>query len=217
MSDTPLEQAGLLYPLTFAHGNVLVFGLGLGLYPYLLAKHNKSVDSITIVEKEKDVVDLVFPHIKRAMMNVIVMDAEQFIELQTSDSWVVAVTGKKYPIINPKFDFIYIDIWPDFVAPIQEADKWLEKVKPLLAEKGEARVWLQELYDRVHLRLPKSPIANPGPPAIYDPCLICGKKLRYDFGGLCLDCADAMHISEIYAHKESRVSEKGGEHNGAKQ
>lgn len=32
------------------------------------------------------------------------------------------------------------------------------------------------------------------------PCKRCGKAPRNDYGGICMDCADALGISEIFKH-----------------
>ena len=34
------------------------------------------------------------------------------------------------------------------------------------------------------------------------PCLKCGKTLRYDFNGFCMDCADELGISEFFYKKK---------------
>lgn len=180
MSDSPMEQDGLSIPVVMAKGHVLVLGLGLGLYPHILLKRNKTVTKVTIVEAEQDVIKLVYPHISSSKTEVVCSSAEVFLACNKT-----------------KFDFIYIDVWPDIVTSIREADKWLSLCRPHLAEDGLVRCWLQELYDRVKFRLPKEPLKEHGPPAVYDPCLICGKKLRFDYAGLCMDCADRLEVSEL--------------------
>lgn len=184
MSDTPMEQEGLRAPVILAYGKVLVIGLGIGLYPTLLARRNKRVRSILIVEKSKDVVKLVYPHIKDSKTDICISE------------------GKKYlKGCVEKFDFIFIDVWAAFTTTLNQIDEWTELAKPCLAEGGEVRCWLQELYDRIKDKLPKEPIERTGAPAIYEPCLICGKKLRHDYAGLCMDCADDMGLSEAYIKK----------------
>lgn len=32
-----------------------------------------------------------------------------------------------------------------------------------------------------------------------DPCKRCGKTIRHDYDGLCMDCADELGVSEIFA------------------
>ena len=61
MSDTPEERRTNLPIIHAASGDVLINGLGLGcVLSVLLA--NPRVTSITVIEKEQDVIDLVGPH-----------------------------------------------------------------------------------------------------------------------------------------------------------
>lgn len=59
MTDDPCEQVQMRDCLKEAHGDVLVGGLGLGIAVKILDE-NLNVDSITVVEKSKDVIDLVW-------------------------------------------------------------------------------------------------------------------------------------------------------------
>lgn len=189
MSDTPMEQESLVVPSILAKGNVLVLGLGLGLFPQLLRKRRR-VRKITIIEKETDVVILVYPCIKLPKTEVVISDAKAYIDF-------AAAVGYRY-------DFIYVDIWSGILAPLKVMDEWVEIAKPVLAPGGVVYCWLRELYDRVKDKLPKEPVTQPGFPNVYDPCLICGKTLRNDYAGLCMDCADELDVSEIHAEKHDR-------------
>lgn len=62
MSDIPCEYAQMLDCIKVIRGHVLIGGLGLGLVATLLGQ-KKQVKSITIVEMEQDVIDLVQPHL----------------------------------------------------------------------------------------------------------------------------------------------------------
>ena len=181
MSDTPLEQEALRIPTVLARGYVLVLGLGLGLFPTLLGMYNKRVKSITIVEREPEVVALVYHKIRFRKTRCVIGDARDLL-----------------PAFGRIFDFIYIDVWGSIVAPMKEIDKWTELARPCLVEGGEVRCWLQELYDRIKEKLPKEPIEPTGEIRILEPCLICGKKLRNDYAGLCMDCADDLEVSELF-------------------
>ncbi len=187
MSDTPMEQEGLRIPSMTAKGDVLIIGLGIGLLPTLIKMRNKMVDSITIIERSRDVVNLVYNKIKSRKTSILLNDAESYL----------GVPGKK-------FDFIFVDIWSSIIAPMTEIEHWTDLAKNRLQEGGEVRCWLQELYDRIKSKLPKEPVLEPGFPAIYDPCLICGKKIRNDYAGLCMDCADDLGVSELCAKPNSR-------------
>lgn len=184
MSDTPMEQESLRVPVMLARGDILIIGLGIGLLPMLIRMYNHSVDSITFVESSPDVVQLVYGKIKSKKTSLEVCDGKFYL----------AHTSRK-------FNFIYIDVWGSIIAPMKGIAEWSELAKQCLTYGGEVRCWLQELYDRVKDKLPKEPVDAPGFPDVYDPCLICGKTLRNDYAGLCMDCADILGVSELYAKK----------------
>jgi hypothetical protein len=183
MSDAPLEQESTLPAVSLAKGNVLICGLGIGLLPTLI-KNKKSVKHIDIVELHTEVIDLVFDQIKTPKMTVIQADAWKYL----------AETEQKY-------DFIHVDIWGSITAPIKEIEKAITLSKRCLKPNGQIRCWLQELYERIVDKLPKKPMHITGIAGIYPPCLICGKTFRNDYAGLCMDCADAMGVSELFMEK----------------
>lgn len=181
MSDTPSEQEGLAVPTNLARGNILIIGLGVGLFPILLEQRNKAVKAITIVESRQEVVDLVYDCIMGNRTSVEVADGETY--LTTTDK---------------KFDFIFVDVWGSFTSTIKGIDHWTNLAQRCLNKDGEVRCWLQELYNRIKSQLPKDSMLVPGPAAVYPPCIICGKKLRFDYAGLCMDCADDFGVSEAF-------------------
>lgn len=78
MSDTIPEILDVRPYLPFLRGDVLVTGLGIGLVPGILTKHpafSRDVRSVTIIEKEPDVVRLVSPQYGDKRIRVIVADA----------------------------------------------------------------------------------------------------------------------------------------------
>jgi hypothetical protein len=96
MSDTDLEKWSNLEVVRQATGDVLIAGLGIGmiLIP-ILAKEN--VRSVTVIEKYKDVIDVIVPSIPNARkLDVVNADILEW----------GAPKGKKW-------DVIYFDIWPD--------------------------------------------------------------------------------------------------------
>jgi len=62
MSVCPSEITSMAEPISCAHGNVLVLGLGLGYYPFMISLSD-NVKSITIVEKNKSVITLFERHL----------------------------------------------------------------------------------------------------------------------------------------------------------
>ena len=96
-------------------GKVLVAGLGLGLVVHELLR-NVDVDSINVIEKNKDVIDLIFPLLPKAenvKFQIITKDFYDFIHESKED-----------------FDRIIVDLWTS--GSLKETMKILdEEVKPL--------------------------------------------------------------------------------------
>lgn len=183
MSDSQLEIESVEGAILAAKGNCLVSGLGIGLLPTLI-RHKEVVESIDIVELRQEVIDLVFDQIRNDKMRIIKGDIFSYLE----------TTDKKY-------DFIHIDIWPTITATIKELDKAREAAQGCLNPNGILWCWLQELYDNIKDKLPRTPV-SPGSVALYDPCLICGKTVRYDYAGLCVSCATGMGVNELYLKRQ---------------
>ncbi len=93
MSNTPAEIDDCLPLYYAARGNVLINGLGLGVcLRGILGK--EGVKSITIIEKSKDVIDLVSPYINDERVTIICADAFE---------WV--------PPEGMVYDCVWHDIW----------------------------------------------------------------------------------------------------------
>jgi len=176
MSDSQIEIESVAGAAEAAKGDVLIGGLGVGLLPIFICD---KVNSITVVELHKEVIDLVFPYLIIPGMEV--MNDDIFHYLATT----------KF-----RYDFIHIDIWNNTTAPIMEIDKARKAASKCLKPGGVVWCWLQELYDRIKDKLPRKPVCSSG--ITNEPCLICGKTLRHDYAGLCMDCADLMGLSEPF-------------------
>lgn len=99
MSDTPMERNTNYSFIQKANGDVIIFGLGLGLVILPLLK-KKNVKSILVVELYQDLIDLVEPILKK----------------QEVDSKLTIVQGDCFDFHTKipkerKFDTIYGDIW----------------------------------------------------------------------------------------------------------
>lgn len=182
MSDTPQEQESLVPVIQRARGDVLMGGLGIGYLPTRLMR-KAEVKSITIVEKNQDVIALVYPQIWGPKTNIIVGDIFDYL----------IGTDKRY-------DFIHVDIWMGILQPLKGIQRVRNLAKTCLKPNGEVHCWAQELYDRVKDAIPKQPTISSGV-GVHDPCLICGKCLRNNYAGLCMDCADILGVSEIFMSK----------------
>ena len=191
MSNTQLELEAMVNPLDMAKGRVLTSGLGLGFFAFLAAR-KPEVESITVVEREQDVIDLVWPQIRYAKspfpltkLSVVHQSLEEFVTT-TRES----------------FDFIFLDIWQSTLGPLRSALKARKLVSSIVAPGGQCILWLQELIDRVLDKLPKEPTTQTSNPGPMEPCLVCSKTLRADYAGLCMDCSDSLRISELYLRRD---------------
>ena len=94
MSDTEMERETNRAFVDHAHGHVLIAGLGIGLVLIpILGKEN--VRSVTVVEKNRDLIDLVGPYFEDPKLTIYQGDIFHW-----------------YPLDGEIFDVIYFDIWP---------------------------------------------------------------------------------------------------------
>ncbi len=98
MSDTPAEQSSNRWITRNARGDVLIAGLGIGmiLVPILT---KEEVQSVTVIERSKDVIDLVMPNLAKVpgYEKLTVINEDIF-------NWK--------PSNGSKWNTIYFDIWP---------------------------------------------------------------------------------------------------------
>lgn len=113
MSDAEYEKITNREIVNVARGNVLIAGLGIGMILIPLLK-DKGVEKITVVEKEKDLIDFIFPKIKKH-------DKANKLEIIHSD-----IDDLELPK-EQKFDVIYFDIWDNVCGDNYEQMKNLKK------------------------------------------------------------------------------------------
>ena len=101
MSVIPSEIYSMKNPIEQAHGNVLILGLGLGYYLYMISG-KKDVKKITVVESSPEVIRLFrknifsqFDQSFREKTDIVQEDAYAYMETVRED----------------QFDFIFADIW----------------------------------------------------------------------------------------------------------
>jgi len=96
MSDTGMEKDTNFEFTMKANGHVLIAGLGLGMILKAVENYD-CIKSITVIEKEQDVIDIINPQLKlHSNVNIICADIFEWVPLQ----------GMKY-------DVIYFDIWSE--------------------------------------------------------------------------------------------------------
>lgn len=96
MSNTLMEVTTHQEAIKKAKGNILVAGLGLGMFLTAI-KDKKEVNKITVIEKSKEIIELVGKYYQDKKIEIINADIFQY---QTKE----------------KFDFIWLDIWPDICS-----------------------------------------------------------------------------------------------------
>lgn len=177
MTTDPLELDMMLHYGNLSRGDVLAGGLGLGIYQFFIGK-NPSVRKIDTVEINTECIELVRAYVPKT-------------KIIEGDFWEYIETTEK------RYDTVFVDIWAGVIPAYEEYKRAKEKVKKVLKPGGISIIWLEELFKVIEEKLPKEP-THPRPAGSYEPCLVCGKILRYDYGGLCMDCADGLGVSELF-------------------
>lgn len=138
MSDTPMETVSNQNFINKANGDVLIFGLGIGLIVFPLLNCDE-IKSITIIEREKEIIDMVGQHLKSDKVTIILGDA---------DTMEFAK--------GTKFDTIYFDIWQDISSENYEHMQTLHKrYRKNLNTKNPNRFidsWLRNHVKRKYLK-----------------------------------------------------------------
>lgn len=129
MSCDPSEINTMKKPIQETYGNVLVLGLGLGYYPYFISQKDE-VKKITIIEKEKDCIELfqnelikVFEHTEK--LNVICQDAFDYLA----------------SVQENEYDVIFADLWHN----AKDGIKLYERIKQYESKHNQTRFiyWLE--------------------------------------------------------------------------
>ena len=108
MSDTWMEQKTNREIIDKANGDVLIAGLGIGLITLPILK-KKSVRTVTIIEKEQEIIDLVAPYLPtNSKVKIICADIFKWEPEQ-------------------KYDTIYFDIWSSICGDNYPETKKLHK------------------------------------------------------------------------------------------
>lgn len=143
MSDYPDEKITNQKFIDKAHGDVLIFGLGLGLIVFPLMDED-NITSITIVEKDPELPFLVGGIIDS-------FDSLAKVKIESGD--VFTHSDK----LTQKYDTIYFDIWSRITdESFEEMEKLHETYKPFLKnENSYIDSWRYEAKERYKSRLDK--------------------------------------------------------------
>ena len=131
MAIKPNETATITFAVNAAHGKVATFGLGMGYYPYLV--HLKpNVESITIIERSAEVIELFKTHILPQF------DMPEKVRIVQADAFEYA--AKQMPA--ERFDYAFADTWRDVSdgLPMYLRMKKLERLNPAT----EFSYWVEE-------------------------------------------------------------------------
>lgn len=121
MTLTPVDLDTSDDAIERAHGKVVTFGLGLGYYTYMVSEKD-NVDSITVVEKSKDVIALFEEYILPQFSH------PEKVRIVNADAFEYA----EFEMPNAKFDVAFVDTWRDASdgAPMYVKMKRLEHLSP---------------------------------------------------------------------------------------
>lgn len=123
MSNTPAEIRDHENFINMATGDILINGLGLGMCVQALLEKD-SVKSITVIEKEPDVIALVGPSITDPRVTIINADAFEFEPTEI-------------------YDYVWHDIWPDIhMNNLWDMERLYKKYSNFCAWQG---AWALEL------------------------------------------------------------------------
>ena len=131
MSDTPMEKSSNARMIEMAKGHMLIGGLGLGMVIWPLLAKKPGLHSLTILEINPDVINLVGRHLPR----------DSRLEIIQADVFKWSPSRRL-----PKFDTIYFDIWPDIcLSNGAEANKLHFRALPWAAHHAWIGDWDKEV------------------------------------------------------------------------
>lgn len=190
MSATPDECSAMKSLAKDASGRVLIGGMGLGILPWLCAA-KPLVNSVTVVELQQGVIDLVGPVITHPKIAIV-----------QDDVWgYLTSTAEKY-------DYIGLDIWPDIGRAVIQSASARSAALSALTRSGVARAWLDEIADRFTqkdtvLKAARQAQKTHGRmldnPRVVDnrACDFCGANPFIDCYGFCLECFANTGLREL--------------------
>lgn len=130
MTITPNEFYTMKKPIANSHGKILVFGLGLGYFPYMCSL-KKDVSSIDVIENNPVIIEL---------FNNFILPQFEFkekIKIIEDNAFKYWNNTKK---VN-SYDYCFVDIWLDRIDGLERFLKFKENDKDLNIEQD---FWLQE-------------------------------------------------------------------------
>ena len=147
MSDTYEEQRTNYDLVRRAEGDVLIAGLGIGMVlRAVLAK--PEVKTVLVVEKYKDVIDLVLPHFRKGIpkshAKKLSVACEDIFTMDLNKAVYWQATGSL-----KKWDVIYFDIWAAANIPLDESTK----LKRRFARRKQGVAWMKSWNEEYSRRM----------------------------------------------------------------
>lgn len=171
-----------------AHGNVVTFGLGIGYFIYMAAL-NENVESITVIERSKEVIEL-FDQIKNQFPN----------------KKINIINGDAFDYFNEQylkqFDYIYVDIYQNnndgrimieklleqYLPPYDKCNFWIEN-SCLSIVKSLIYIYYEEQVNKRKIKVNKDNIR-------------LMNKVRHYLDNLDLDVSDVDALKQIMYDKK---------------
>ena len=135
MNISPNEINTMKSSIEEANGDILVFGLGLGYYPFMVALKD-NVKSVTIIEKDKNIIEIFKKHLFPFFIN---KDKIQIIE---ADAFEFMKNNKVH------YDYSFVDLWHN---PSDGLPMYL-KFKPLEDKNCKYSYWLEDSIKQMYRR-----------------------------------------------------------------
>ena len=134
MSNNLFERLTNQNFLNTANGNVLLFGLGLGVNVLPLLE-DEEISHITVVDINSEIVDTIGPYIKNC-------DVNDKLTIITGDAFT-----HYQQLSETQFDVIYFDCWNSINSSIRTDMEILKELyKNNIKETGQIMYWCEDLY-----------------------------------------------------------------------
>ena len=130
MSITPNEIKTMEKSINEVYGNVIVFGLGLGYFPFMVSL-KETVKHITIIEKDEKIISLFSKYLLPQFPN------KDKISIQKNDAFEVI----KHPL---DYDYAFVDLWHSAEDGIQTFLTF--KDHEVLSPKVKFSYWLEASF-----------------------------------------------------------------------
>jgi len=127
MSDTPYERETNYEFVQAANGDVLIAGLGIGMI-VLPILYKPEVRSVTVIEKEREISELVFPQLDSVLPKLLAERDLHPNPVEYKAFTVVVGDAFTYePPVDMQYDCIWFDIWPMITSDNWEGMKILTR------------------------------------------------------------------------------------------